>query len=624
MKIILLNNLKFIFITFFVSITIYAKNPNSIKGPIKTAKFLEKNGDVEGAIAIYEGVLLDNPQNRQSFQSLKSIYLKYSMYDRGIVFLRNKISQEPNDIRTYCELGELHYLNKQIKEANSVWYTALKKFKYNRPYYRIMISTLAKYNLENEMNTILSEGRNNFGKAFLAYEVGLFYQNNSIYDKAIKEYILYLINEKNLNGIIERKILSMSDEEEALEIIENHLISASKTNPNKILNILSEFYFKQQKYSMSFKAKKEWTLSGNKDFDQWIKFANELRRENQYQHAMDAYNFILGYKINSRLTERALLGLGQTFEDQITTTNEESLIPYFFDNNVFFKDPFQIYTSISNEHLESSLNLYDSMLISLTKSLYLSEAYFRLGEIQYKILQDFDKSFTMLNKALNYKSNKVTRLKIIFRITDVLIAQGKTKHALDFLNKQLQNENLEDINQKIILVRFLTQDPDSSLHYINQSFNNITPSNVLFNDLMELKNILTNYCKEPIDKSAFIHFQKSELYLRQKKVGDAIKELEFLEKHFPNSQLTSITHLRLATLNYRIKNYDKTLDYALMLKKTKFEDRGIILAGQIHENQMLNQKKALKYYMEILNNFSTSIYYEPIRYHVRKIKKTES
>ena len=355
------NNLKFLFITFFVSISIYAKNPSSIKGPIKTAKLLEKNGDVEGAIAIYEDVLLNNPQNRQSFQSLKSIYLKYNMYDRGIIFLRNKLSQEPNDIRTYCELGELHYLNKQIKEANSVWYTALKKFKYNRPYYRIMISTLAKYNLENEMNTILSEGRNNFGKAFLAYEVGVFYQNNSIYDKAIKEYILYLINENNLNGIIERKILSMSDDEEALEIIENHLISASKTNPNKILNILSEFYFKQQKYSMSFKAKKEWTLSGNKDFDQWIKFANELRKENQYQHAMDAYNFILGYKINSRLTERALLGLGQTFEDQITTTNEESLIPYFFDNNVFFKDPFQIYTSISNEHLESSLELYDSI-----------------------------------------------------------------------------------------------------------------------------------------------------------------------------------------------------------------------------------------------------------------------
>ena len=60
-----------------------------------------------------------------------------------------------------------------------------------------------------------------------------------------------------------------------------------------------------------------------------------------------------------------------------------------------------------------------------------------------------------------------------------------------------------------------------------------------------------------------------------------------------------------------------------MLKNTKFEDKGIILAGQVHENQMFNQKKALKYYMEILNNFSTSIYYEPIRYHVRKIKKTE-
>ena len=72
-----------------------------------------------------------------------------------------------------------------------------------------------------------------------------------------------------------------------------------------------------------------------------------FRNEKQYEFAIEAYYFILSYKLNSKLTERALLGLGQTFDDQITSQESVNLIPYFYDNNMFFKDPFQVHSSIS-------------------------------------------------------------------------------------------------------------------------------------------------------------------------------------------------------------------------------------------------------------------------------------
>ena len=37
---------------------------------------LERRGDIEGAIAIYEDILIKNPKHRQSIKNLKSIYLK--------------------------------------------------------------------------------------------------------------------------------------------------------------------------------------------------------------------------------------------------------------------------------------------------------------------------------------------------------------------------------------------------------------------------------------------------------------------------------------------------------------------------------------------------------------------
>ena len=591
---------------------------------IKTAQMLERRGDIEGAIAIYEDILIKNPKHRQSIKNLKSIYLKNLMYDRGIQFIRGLMAIDPNDVRTYCELGELYFLNKQKKEANQIWYAGLNKFKYNRSFYRIMLSTLAKYNLGEDLSNIIKKGRENFGQSFLSYEVGTHSQSIGDYDTAMDEFITHLINEKSYQSIIERKILLMSDEEEATPIIEKKLLKASELYSSTFLNMLSEFYFKQRKYNLSIQTKKDWTSKGNKDFSSWIKFANDLRNEGEYQHAIDAYYFVLSYKLNPKLTERALLGLGQTFDDQITSPKNMYLIPYFYDDNIFFKNPFQEYSSISTKYLESSLNLYDSLLISLNKSSFLSEAYFRLGEIHYKILQDFDKAYYLLNKSINYKADKKTMLKIINRSADVLLAMGQTEEAMKFLQKELVSDPLIGLNEKVILIEFLTNTPDSILYNIELSLEKRGPSDPLFNDLMELKNIIIKYCSNPADSLAFKHFQKSELLIRQKKLGNSVKELEYLVNNFSEANVLPLAHLRLAIVNFQLADYDAALHYAILLENTEFADKGIILNGQINEMQGMNIEICLEQYMRILSDFPFSIYREPIRYHVRKIQKMES
>ena len=253
-----MNNILIILLI-FCPISVYGQTLLSDNKIIKTAKMLEAKGDVEGAISIYEDILIRKPNHRQSIQNLKSIYLKYLMYERGIAFMRLRMSKEPNDVRTYCELGEMYFLNKQKKEATLTWYAGLNKFKHNRSFYRIMLSTLAKHNLGDELSTVIKKGRDNFGQSFLSFELGTYLQSIGEFDTAMDEFISHLLNEKSYQGIIERKILQMSDEEEAIPIIENKLLEASKLYPNQTLNMLSEFYFKQQRYNLSVQTKKEWT-----------------------------------------------------------------------------------------------------------------------------------------------------------------------------------------------------------------------------------------------------------------------------------------------------------------------------------------------------------------------------
>ena len=85
----------------------------------------------------------------------------------------------------------------------------------------------------------------------------------------------------------------------------------------------------------------------------------------------------------------------------------------------------------------------------------------------------------------------------------------------------------------------------------------------------------------------------------------------------------SVVRKEIEQLGRSVENYTNALSYALLLDSTEFADRGVILSGQIYEIKEENIETSLEQYMKILNDFSYSIYYEPIRYHVRKIQKNE-
>ncbi|MEC9049253.1 MAG: hypothetical protein VYD66_00495, partial [Candidatus Neomarinimicrobiota bacterium] len=235
-----MKNKCLIFIFLFFSYVLLGQNKASINASIKTAKMLERKGDVDGAIAIYEAVLLKDPKNHRTVRDMKSILKINQRYDEGILFIRERLTHTPNNIQLYSELGELYFLNNQQKEAKTIWTAGAEKFSNNRSYYRIMVSLYSRLSLDKELISLLNTGRKNFGKSFMAYEAGIHYQSRRVYDKAMDQFILQLSHEPKHNQVIQRRILIMSDDEDAVPIIENKLIIASQKYPDRLLNVLSE------------------------------------------------------------------------------------------------------------------------------------------------------------------------------------------------------------------------------------------------------------------------------------------------------------------------------------------------------------------------------------------------
>ena len=581
---------------------------------------MQKNWDA--AISIYNDVLNKNPNNYQIIKNLKELYKKSQRYKEGINFLIYQISRNPNDIQLNVELGEFYFLDENIEEAKKVWREGLSTFKNNRSYYRLLFSTYSKHSLDKELFKMIESGRLFFNDSFLSTELGNYYQKRKQYKNAIDEYLLSLLSNPYASSSISRKILIMSDDINSKNIIEMKLLENSLKHPNKILPILSDHYFKHREFKKSYETLLELSEKENFNPKKWLSFSNSLRKEKAYSYSIKAYQYLLKKDLKDYQYGEGLLGLAKTFEDQIFPLENNDLIPYFYNDNIFFKDAIKLTTNISSENLASSLSIYDSVLITIPESAIIAEAEFRLAEIQYRIMEDFDKALLLYKSSLSKSTSRVLKEKNILRIADVFKSKADFNSSIKFLDSTYSIYVTPEIKNKLIEMHLFSGNPDTSLFLINELFKTIMPSNAYFNDLMELRNFINHFYTKADEKSreGFIGFLKSESLLKQRKVFEANQLLSHIKKNNNNKTISPLLSLRRAIILARLKKYNEALSELNLLEGTIFADKGIIMSGQIYERSYNDSYKASEFYLRIINDHSDSIFSEPIRYHLRKLK----
>ena len=62
--------------------------------------------------------------------------------------------------------------------------------------------------------------------------------------------------------------------------------------------------------------------------------------------------------------------------------------------------------------------------------------------------------------------------------------------------------------------------------------------------------------------------------------------------------------------------------FTILIENSLLGDKSIIMAGQIYEQVYNDNEKAMEYYMRIINNHTNSIYFEPVRYHIRMLNNS--
>ena len=585
---------------------------------------MERSGDILNAEKIYKNILNSEPTHQPSFFQLRNIYSKNNDLESGIQLIEGWLKNNPTDYQSMLSLGEFYFKNQKRTKANEIWDDFSRNNLSNKTMYRLLFHTYIKFGQTNSMELLAIKGREEFNEPyFLAIEIANYYQSRQAFGRSLEELMLLIRHQKQYLRYATDRILIMSDDTTSHSIIDSTLNANLEINPF-VREVLGGFYYKIGNFNEAYEEYKLLDFQNKENINKWLVFADNLRKEGQFDLSIQSYHFMLENLSQSDpgVIGRILLGLGSSYENQIIKRQSDLKFVKWFPENSVFNNQFIQSPDVNNAPLANSIEHYQSLLALLPNTRTTATVHYRLAQIQSRIMRDFEGAKSSYETAL--KSNPDTELKnLIFSdIGKLLIYDGKYKEAKIYFHPN-QNENLNDQTIGYLNSLLYGLEIDSAMTFLDQIILSIDTSNKYFNDIFEIHDLIKNYYADGTkdDKIAFKAFFKAESLINEYKLKEAIKVLESIRINHSDSMIYPITTLRMALLSIDLMQFEKSIIYALAMEDTNLKDVGLTLAAEVEESYLKNTDNALRYYYRVLAECSGSLLADPVRLHLRKISK---
>jgi len=599
---------------------------------------LERLKQFENAEEIYRQLLQKNPNNTRAYLQLKSLYKRLEKFSELEILIRQHLSRVPNDIQSHAELGELYFSQGETEKAKEYWDNLLRQYSSSQTAYRVVMQMYVRHQMNEKLDELIQNGRTIFNDPSLfSLDLGNIYSRTQNYEKATDEFLTYAIHHPNQIQVISSQLLRMSDTQDSQPLIEKKIVERMIENETVVRTLYCDFLFKTGRYQDALPQHLALGVNTDKDLDRWLRFANNLRKENQLSIALEAFTIVLDSlprfvekpkeAIYRKLTGQALYGLALTYEKQILPLESMPSLAEYFPNNSFFEDQFRGLQTIQVQPLEETFALYDSILISLPSSTFSPQAHYRLGEIKFYIIRDYDGSLESFQSALSLSKDPKLSQTVNSRISDVYMTKGQFPSALAFLNKQLKTAASDEDRNNFLLkkcqVLFLSGNVDSTLINLNRLISYLDISDEQLNDALELRAFIEeNYVRCTEDgKNAFLGYLNGELLLKQAKLSEARFLLEEIPHRFPESPIADEAMYRKAKIDVMLGDYVNAISAFTSLQSSPWGDRATIMIGEIYDRYINNKEEAIEWYLTVLEDYSSSLLAEPIRHRIREISQ---
>ena len=567
---------------------------------LKLAKSLEKTGQYEESLKLYQKLFDGGTETFQVIEGIKNNLIELRRYDDLILFFSNLVEKNPQQINYLIDLGKAWYLKGDEKNAFRCWKETIESAPQNPTVYRLVGLTMIDLRLFDDAIKIYEQAIKNVkGQESLYRDIAALYKAQLNYEKAVQNLLLFYTYFQKQYGYVQSQIISMTSDEEAV----NRIISAIKEflkenySNEDLRELLASMYIKNKEFEKAFEIYGD-LQSKNIDQNFLHRFASEAENSAEYTFAIRAYESLLKNNLNESRKLNYEFNLAKD---------------YYYLGLMRSKngDPVQAETNI-----QTAIQKFDQ-LISGKNPVFKARSMEFKADIYREYYNDLDNAVNLYGNALNLRINNDFLDAIRLKLGNVWLEKNDLKKAQKLFGqmKSLKYQYLGKFNQAEI--EYFSGNFKTAKEEYQQLLSNLQPVDSLTNNILDRIMFIDKNSKDSV---SLAKFSEAELLVRQRKESEAARL--FSEIAQGNHKMSLDAGLRAADLYKKLRKYDQAEKVLTLLVENYSEnnriDNALYELGEIYFAQK-KYESGLKTYQKILLNYPSSFYIEDARKKARLI-----
>ena len=599
---------------------------------VKKAISHENAGLIDEAHLIFKQLFEDNKTNSYIYNNYKNFLIRQEDWSQLINISRLYSSNNTNNTNARLALAEnLLYVSQKdtmfylyetegyeiineliidgINNKSRIGFSKIKRY----------ISRLIHYDKFDFALDKIQYVRNNYDvENFYSKELAKYYLDNRNYQNSIKEYILCLSNQEELNkylnkhyGSIEKQLSQFPNDENTRYIITNTLLN----NPSKIKNnILAQFKFKWEDFDGACDLMIENHLVEKNLYDFGVSFVNQSSFKNAekiFKHLMTS--------TNSEIIELSILQLAKIIEKK--SINNKIYLPIsdrIIQNSFLEISPFgNDNINYKSDELSEAVIMYDSLIEKYNNS----RARYNIANLKSNNDDNYEKSLNDFYALEQNSSNRNIRFKSAIKIIEIKIKNNLINDELIELIKRYKtrynkSDEIEYLDLKYFQLLFYLKQFDDLKEKLEQKLKNIDKKSEYYNEFL---NGLTLLMLFNGNNDELIILSDALYKMINRQYDKSTTKLESLTNS-TSEIVRNLSFYYLAYIYINIEDYQAAKAYLSLIETNDiYSELSLLLNAELDDFVLNDINSAVDNYLKFMDNFQHSVFYEEIRLRLERI-----
>ncbi len=577
---------------------------------VQLANHYYSNGEFSKAKEYYEKLYKREPL-KIYFERYYQCLMAENDLKNAEKLLKQQIQQSNGEVEYNVMLAQFYEDNQEQSKADKIYKSLVDNMSPN-PTAIINLFNAFKSKGKNELAFLtISKGRNLLKGSYpLHFQFAEYYGAMKETRKMIQEY-LDLIDyspsyKTSVQNVLSRIIDFSNTSSEEFIALKSELLTRTQSKPNDLTmaEMVTWFFIQSKDFSTALiqeqSLDKRMDLKGRRVFDLGI----ICIENNDYTTARKAFTYVKNLGESSPLYYQAENAMLNTRYKEIITAR-----------------------NLSAGEIQETVDEYESTLARVGKTYRSLPLIIELAHIQAFYNDNAEKAIELLNGALNLERlTDIQKAEVKMKLGDIHVLHGDIWEASLFYMQVDKAFKFESIGQEARFKNARIFYYDGEFNYAQSQLDVLKQgtSKLISNDAIQLSLLITDNFGLDSNYTAMFWFASADLLIEQHKYNQAFQLFDSIIEKFPYHSLGDEILIKKSQAMQNQGKWSKALNYLDELLKYYsndiLADDAWFMKGDIYQNHLFDNEKAMECYKEILFNYRGSLYTTEARKRFRELR----